>query len=113
VLSSIYIMICRVFSFHNFHIGAVAARVLRTGRIKPGTRGVVGELCKIRALVQDLTGTSVRPASSSMPSKNETVLLRFAKLTDKATTPTRGSALAAGYDLYRYLLFRSSYCRVQ
>ena len=29
------------------------------------------------------------------------ISLRFAKLTDKAYTPTRGSKLAAGYDLYR------------
>ncbi|KAK7116587.1 hypothetical protein V1264_002246 [Littorina saxatilis] len=33
-----------------------------------------------------------------MPS--ETVTLRFAKLTKEASTPTRGSELAAGYDLY-------------
>jgi len=30
----------------------------------------------------------------------EQVVLRFAKLTENATTPTRGSALSAGYDLY-------------
>lgn len=29
------------------------------------------------------------------------IVLRFAKLTKKAFTPTRGSKLAAGYDLYR------------
>ncbi|KAH3865031.1 hypothetical protein DPMN_028069 [Dreissena polymorpha] len=29
-------------------------------------------------------------------------VLRFAKLTAKAFTPTRGSKLAAGYDLYRH-----------
>lgn len=28
-------------------------------------------------------------------------VLRFAKLSEHATTPTRGSAKAAGYDLYR------------
>ena len=33
----------------------------------------------------------------------ESILLRFAKLTEKAFTPTRGSKLAAGYDLYRYV----------
>ena len=31
----------------------------------------------------------------------DSVLLRFAKLTEHAFTPTRGSKLAAGYDLYR------------
>ncbi|XP_045183853.2 deoxyuridine 5'-triphosphate nucleotidohydrolase-like [Mercenaria mercenaria] len=30
----------------------------------------------------------------------DSVMLRFAKLTSKAFTPTRGSKLAAGYDLY-------------
>jgi dUTP pyrophosphatase len=29
------------------------------------------------------------------------VILRFAKLTNNAFSPTRGSKLAAGYDLYR------------
>jgi len=33
-------------------------------------------------------------------------ILRFAKLTEKALMPTRGSKLAAGYDLYRYILCR-------
>lgn len=31
----------------------------------------------------------------------ERPVLRFAKLSEHATTPTRGSAKAAGYDLYR------------
>ena len=31
----------------------------------------------------------------------DSVVLRFAKLTEHAFTPTRGSKLAAGYDLYR------------
>lgn len=30
----------------------------------------------------------------------ELITLKFAKLTGQATTPTRGSSLAAGYDLY-------------
>ena len=33
----------------------------------------------------------------------DSVVLRFAKLTEHAFTPTRGSKLAAGYDLYRYI----------
>ncbi len=31
-------------------------------------------------------------------------VLKFAKLTDKAFTPTRGSKQAAGFDLYRFVL---------
>lgn len=34
----------------------------------------------------------------------ERSVLRFAKLSEHATTPTRGSTKAAGYDLYRLLL---------
>ena len=30
-------------------------------------------------------------------------VLKFAKLTDNALTPTRGSKQAAGFDLYRYM----------
>lgn len=32
-------------------------------------------------------------------------MLKFAKLSDKAHAPTRGSAYAAGYDLRRYIYF--------
>jgi len=32
----------------------------------------------------------------------DSVILRFAKLTEHACSPTRGSKLAAGYDLYRF-----------
>lgn len=31
-------------------------------------------------------------------------VLRFAKLSEHATTPTRGSVKAAGYDLYRLVV---------
>lgn len=32
----------------------------------------------------------------------ESVMMQFAKLSKNAFSPTRGSKLAAGYDLYRY-----------
>jgi dUTP pyrophosphatase len=35
-----------------------------------------------------------------LSNENRTVTLRFSKLTENAFTPTRGSAHAAGYDLY-------------
>jgi hypothetical protein len=38
---------------------------------------------------------------SQADKENQPVQLRFAKLTENAFTPTRGSALAAGYDLCR------------
>lgn len=34
----------------------------------------------------------------------DSVLLKFAKLSKNAFSPTRGSKLAAGYDLYRYYI---------
>lgn len=33
------------------------------------------------------------------------VVMKFAKLTDNAYTPTRGSKSAAGFDLYRYYYY--------
>jgi len=39
-----------------------------------------------------------------MPGDNELVL-RFAKLSDKAFAPVKGSEYAAGYDLRRYFIF--------
>ena len=45
------------------------------------------------------------PIERKMPSSTSTTVsnpvLRFAKLSENATTPTRGSTFAAGYDLYR------------
>lgn len=55
----------------------------------------------------------ISDASSISPSKRprtetklaeERPVLRFAKLSEHATTPTRGSAKAAGYDLYRLVI---------
>lgn len=34
----------------------------------------------------------------------ERAVLRFAKLSEHATRPTRGSSRAAGYDLYRFVI---------
>uniref|UniRef100_A0A3Q3XRU9 Deoxyuridine 5'-triphosphate nucleotidohydrolase n=1 Tax=Mola mola TaxID=94237 RepID=A0A3Q3XRU9_MOLML len=42
---------------------------------------------------------SKRARTETKPAKDRP-LLRFAKLSEHATTPTRGSAKAAGYDLY-------------
>lgn len=38
---------------------------------------------------------------AAVTNSNTPVTLKFAKLTENATTPTRGSELAAGSDLYR------------
>ena len=56
-----------------------------------------------------LEGTDACAVSPSKKTKLETKpagdrpVLRFAKLTEHATTPTRGSTKAAGYDLYRWV----------
>lgn len=44
---------------------------------------------------------SKRERTETSTAAEERPVLRFAKLTEHATTPTRGSAKAAGYDLYR------------
>lgn len=46
------------------------------------------------------TATTTDSSSKSCGDKS-TVVLRFAKLSEHATTPKKGSSLAAGYDLYR------------
>ena len=43
--------------------------------------------------------TALTTLGFSHPSFNDNVLL-FKKISDRATTPSRGSDLAAGYDLY-------------
>lgn len=46
---------------------------------------------------------SKRPRTERNPAE-EGPVLRFAKLSGHATTPTRGSSKAAGYDLYRLVI---------
>lgn len=46
---------------------------------------------------------SKRTRREEQPAEDRAVL-RFAKLSEHATTPTRGSAKAAGYDLYRWVI---------
>ncbi|XP_022542741.2 deoxyuridine 5'-triphosphate nucleotidohydrolase, mitochondrial [Astyanax mexicanus] len=48
----------------------------------------------------DGTEASAAAVSPAKKSRIEEGVLRFAKLTENATTPTRGSSKAAGYDLY-------------
>lgn len=43
---------------------------------------------------------SKRARTETKPAEDRPVL-KFAKLSEHATTPTRGSTKAAGYDLYR------------
>lgn len=51
---------------------------------------------------------SKRPKTETKPAENGAVL-RFAKLSEHATAPTRGSTKAAGYDLYRSVYTFNSY----
>lgn len=53
-------------------------------------------------IVDGAGGADVSPSKrSKVETAAERPILRFAKLSEHATTPTRGSARAAGYDLYR------------
>ncbi|XP_062926999.1 deoxyuridine 5'-triphosphate nucleotidohydrolase-like [Mobula hypostoma] len=69
-----------------------------------GTRALPGALCTSRAE----TGTSrAEQGKDTMPSSEvvsvspvKSAVLKFAKLSENAYRPTRGSARAAGYDLY-------------
>lgn len=47
--------------------------------------------------------TDASPVKKSRPEEpsGNGVVLKFAKLSENATAPSRGSAKAAGYDLYR------------
>lgn len=52
--------------------------------------------------VADSAGLSPsKRARTETTAAEERSVLRFAKISEHATTPTRGSARAAGYDLYR------------
>lgn len=46
---------------------------------------------------------SKRPRTETTAAEQRPVL-KFAKLSEYATTPTRGSSKAAGYDLYRLVI---------
>ena len=46
-------------------------------------------------------GLETEPPCKKIKMPLDSVILRFAKLTKNALSPTRGSKLAAGYDLYR------------
>lgn len=52
--------------------------------------------------------SAVSPSKRARPepkAEEQRTILRFAKLSENATTPTRGSSKAAGYDLYRLVDF--------
>lgn len=54
--------------------------------------------------------SAVSPSKRTKTEKNpaqERPVLKFAKLSEHATTPTRGSAKAAGYDLYRLVTLKT------
>ncbi|CAL1603513.1 unnamed protein product [Knipowitschia caucasica] len=47
-----------------------------------------------------IDASAISPSKKARLQQEDRVVLRFAKLSEHATTPTRGSAKAAGYDLY-------------
>uniref|UniRef100_UPI0037E98547 deoxyuridine 5'-triphosphate nucleotidohydrolase, mitochondrial isoform X1 n=1 Tax=Semicossyphus pulcher TaxID=241346 RepID=UPI0037E98547 len=67
---------------------------------------ILGRQFHIQTLTQNKEVTDASAISPSKRARTDTKpaeerpVLRFAKLSEHATTPTRGSAKAAGYDLY-------------
>ena len=47
---------------------------------------------------------TVSPGKRSRPAEEGGARLRFVRLSEHATAPTKGSARAAGYDLYRWVV---------
>lgn len=45
-----------------------------------------------------------KKAKTEIPPSEERPVLRFAKISENARTPTKGSTKAAGYDLYRLVV---------
>lgn len=44
---------------------------------------------------------TISPSKRARPAEDGAIRLRFVRLSEHATAPTKGSARAAGYDLYR------------
>lgn len=44
---------------------------------------------------------AISPSKRARPAEGSGMRLRFTRLSEHATAPTKGSARAAGYDLYR------------
>ena len=92
-------------------------QIHRVVLLKRGDRGAVSNLnfsnSSIKSTKSKMPTTEVASSMETgptTPSKKirldtettaQSPVLRFAKLTENAFTPTRGSKLAAGYDLYR------------
>lgn len=57
-------------------------------------------------ILTDATEMSPTKRAKIAPAEDRPVL-RFAKLSENATAPTRGSLRAAGYDLYRFVVYRA------
>ncbi|MGH0134418.1 UNVERIFIED_CONTAM: hypothetical protein FKN15_030692 [Acipenser sinensis] len=71
---------------------------------KHGIRGLFNKASKFKmskpdSKVTEVTGTSPAKRLKEMHPEGK-MLLKFAKLSEHATSPTRGSTKAAGYDLY-------------
>uniref|UniRef100_A0A8C9AJ67 Deoxyuridine 5'-triphosphate nucleotidohydrolase n=2 Tax=Lemuridae TaxID=9445 RepID=A0A8C9AJ67_PROSS len=71
------------------------------GASKVGTQaGRAGFLRRGHATRRSPETAAVSPGKRARPAEEGSMQLRFARLSEHATAPTRGSARAAGYDLY-------------
>ena len=55
-----------------------------------------------RSPLKEIQIRTISPKKPKLAPLNETPILKFAKLSENARAPSRGSKLAAGYDLYRF-----------
>lgn len=88
----------RIASNRNFHLPLLVLAIL-TNRQKSAAKCGVG----IRDVNEHATFILLLVNEFIMSGDNEMVL-RFAKLSEKAFAPTKGSEYAAGYDLRRYVV---------
>ncbi|XP_036156615.1 deoxyuridine 5'-triphosphate nucleotidohydrolase, mitochondrial isoform X5 [Myotis myotis] len=79
------------------------SRPLRPAPLGAAPPGASGPVSSARSLSQGCRGANtlaVSPSKRPRPAEEGGLRLRFVRLSEHATAPTKGSARAAGYDLY-------------
>ena len=71
----------------------------------PNSKTKAVQQCDPEMLASAVETPVVEPLAKKAKTINEEPVLLVKKLSEKAKLPTRGSALAAGYDLCRYFFF--------
>ncbi|XP_063650156.1 deoxyuridine 5'-triphosphate nucleotidohydrolase, mitochondrial isoform X1 [Pan troglodytes] len=74
--------------------------VRRRLRLLPRSCSQDGRVFRVEAWRTSGETPAISPSKRARPAEEGSMQLRFARLSEHATAPTRGSARAAGYDLY-------------